>query len=156
MADNKNTNNLKNFRINRIKDIKEMYASEESSRRRYDRTYSYSAGDYTTAKAVRQALIDSVTNKDAVVDASRKMFQTSPIYAYLVNYLSNLFMWRYKVLPHRVYSKSKAKARKVINTEDYGIIPVYQKGGALVINPEFSGIAFHNGGVDDYRHIHAV
>lgn len=122
MADNKNTNNLKNFRINRIKDIKEMYASEESSRRRYDRTYSYSAGDYTTAKAVRQALIDSVTNKDAVVDASRKMFQTSPIYAYLVNYLSNLFMWRYKVLPHRVYSKSKAKARKVINTEDYGII----------------------------------
>ena len=48
------------------------------------------------------------------------------------------------------------EAEKIILTEDYGIIPVYQKGGALVINPEFSGIAFHNGGVDDYRHIHAV
>ena len=48
------------------------------------------------------------------------------------------------------------EAEKIILTEDYGIIPVYQKGGALVINPQFTGIAFHNGGVDDYRHIHAV
>ena len=41
-----------------------------------------------------------------------------------------------------------------ILTEDYAVMPVYQKGRALVIHPEITGIAFHNGGIDDYRHMH--
>lgn len=45
-------------------------------------------------------------------------------------------------------------AEKILLTEDYAVMPVYQKGRALVIHPEITGIAFHNGGVDDYRHMH--
>lgn len=47
-------------------------------------------------------------------------------------------------------------AEKIIVSDDHGVIPVYQNGGAMVINPEIEGIAFHSAGVDDYRHIHAA
>lgn len=47
-------------------------------------------------------------------------------------------------------------AEKIIVADDHGVIPVYQNGGAMVINPEISGVVFHSAGVDDYRHIHAA
>ena len=44
-------------------------------------------------------------------------------------------------------------AEKVLVQEDYGIVPVYQLGGAMLISPSISGIEFHSAGVDNYRHI---
>lgn len=35
--------------------------------------------------------------------------------------------------------------------DDMAIVPVYQSGGAMMINPAVSGIEFHAGGVDSYR-----
>ncbi|MGM9940773.1 MAG: peptide ABC transporter substrate-binding protein [Bulleidia sp.] len=35
--------------------------------------------------------------------------------------------------------------------DDMAMIPVYQSGGAMMINPAVSGIEFHAGGVDSYR-----
>ncbi|MCR4950023.1 MAG: peptide ABC transporter substrate-binding protein [Solobacterium sp.] len=43
-------------------------------------------------------------------------------------------------------------AEKII-VEDYGIIPVYQNGGAMLINPKVTGIEFHSAGVDSFRHV---
>lgn len=37
--------------------------------------------------------------------------------------------------------------------DDFGVIPVYQNGGAMLINPNVKGIEFHSAGVDSYRHI---
>ncbi len=37
--------------------------------------------------------------------------------------------------------------------EDMGAIPVFQNGGAMLINPAVSGIEFHNAAVDNYRKI---
>lgn len=37
--------------------------------------------------------------------------------------------------------------------DDYGTCPVYQNGGAMMINPKVTGIEFHNAGVDSYRHM---
>lgn len=37
--------------------------------------------------------------------------------------------------------------------DDYATVPLYQNGGAMMINPKVSGIQFHNGGVDSYRYI---
>ena len=37
--------------------------------------------------------------------------------------------------------------------EDYAMVPVYQNGGAMMINPKVTGIEFHNAGVDSYRHM---
>ncbi len=37
--------------------------------------------------------------------------------------------------------------------DDYAMCPIYQNGGAMMINPKVSGIEFHNAGVDNYRHM---
>lgn len=44
-------------------------------------------------------------------------------------------------------------AEKVIVVDDVGVIPVYQNGGAMMINPKVTGIEFHSASVDSYRHI---
>lgn len=37
--------------------------------------------------------------------------------------------------------------------DDYAMCPIYQNGGAMMINPKVTGIEFHNAGVDSYRHM---
>ncbi len=44
------------------------------------------------------------------------------------------------------------EAEKIV-LEDVALIPVYQNGGAILINPAVSGIQFHNAGVDSYRFV---
>lgn len=44
-------------------------------------------------------------------------------------------------------------AEKVLITKDYACVPVYQNGGAMMINPKVTGIDFHAAGVDSYRHV---
>ncbi|MBQ1319921.1 MAG: peptide ABC transporter substrate-binding protein [Solobacterium sp.] len=45
-------------------------------------------------------------------------------------------------------------AEKLLIADLYAMIPVYQNGGAMMINPAIDGIEFHAGAVDNYRHIH--
>ena len=45
------------------------------------------------------------------------------------------------------------EAEKILVSEDAGVVPIYQNGGAMMINPAVSGIEFHTAGVDNYRHI---
>lgn len=45
------------------------------------------------------------------------------------------------------------EAEKALVAEDFGIAPVYQNGGACLINPRMSGIEFHSASVDVFRHI---
>ena len=47
------------------------------------------------------------------------------------------------------------EAERIMVAEDYAVIPVYQNGGAMLINTEIKNINFHSAGVDDYRHIYA-
>ena len=46
-------------------------------------------------------------------------------------------------------------AEKFLIADLYAEIPVYQNGGAMMINPAIDGIEFHAGAVDNYRHIYA-
>jgi len=45
------------------------------------------------------------------------------------------------------------QAEKVLVQDDFGIVPVFQAGGAMIIRPTISGIQFHSAAVDNYRHI---
>jgi oligopeptide transport system substrate-binding protein len=45
-------------------------------------------------------------------------------------------------------------AEKLMVAEDYAVIPIYQNGGAMMINPDVTNVNFHSAGVDDYRHIY--
>ncbi len=49
--------------------------------------------------------------------------------------------------------ESLVEAEKILVSEDVAVVPVYQNGGALMINPKVSGIEFHTAGVDNYRHV---
>lgn len=48
------------------------------------------------------------------------------------------------------------EAEKVLCADDYGIVPVFQAGGAMLISPKITGIEFHSAGVDNYRHVKFV
>ena len=49
--------------------------------------------------------------------------------------------------------QSFLNAEKQLVATDTAIVPVFQAGGAMIINPNISGIEFHSAGVDSYRHI---
>lgn len=124
MADNKKqkTNSDNQFRVDRVKRIEKMYSDEQSVKRSRDRSTSYAAGTYTTAAELRKALNDGIANHDNLVELSRKLYSINPIYSGIIDYLANMFSWRYKVLPHKVYSRSKAKLRKDLKDEDFTIV----------------------------------
>lgn len=44
-------------------------------------------------------------------------------------------------------------AEKILISEDVAIIPLYQAGNTALMNPELTGIQYHAGGVDNYRHM---
>lgn len=113
---------LTQFAKSRVKELESLYADEMSTRRKYNRGTSYSTTTYTSANAVRKALRDGVANKDSVVEASKQLYATNPIYAATINYLTDMYMWKYKVTPHRVYTKSKAQARKTIDVENFMVL----------------------------------
>ncbi len=46
------------------------------------------------------------------------------------------------------------EAERVMVAEDFAVIPIYQNGGAMMINTNVSNVNFHSAGVDDYRHIY--
>lgn len=107
------------FRINRVSEIQKMYADEASTARRYGRSMSGASNTYNTAAKIRELLERSLQDKDSAVKLSQQLYAKNPIYSQLIEYLSNLFIWRYKVTPHKTYTKSKAKARKTIKEEDF-------------------------------------
>lgn len=110
------------FRVNRIKQLQTLYSDDVSLKRRYNQTPTYRSGTYADAKSVRTALEQALTNRDSVVETSKKLYATNPIYASVIDYISNMYMWRYKVTPHKVYSKSKAKNKKQIKDDDFTLI----------------------------------
>lgn len=112
----------KDFKIDRVKQIKKMYSDEQSAKRAQNRTTTYATRDFSSAVEVRQALEDAIQNHDSIVSASRKLYSINPIYAGVIDYLANMYNWRYKVTPHRVYTTSKAKIAKETKPEDFQII----------------------------------
>jgi oligopeptide transport system substrate-binding protein len=46
------------------------------------------------------------------------------------------------------------EAERLMVAEDFAVIPIYQNGGAMMINTSLRNINFHSAGVDDYRHIY--
>ena len=111
------------FRVDRIKAIKNLYSDQSSTKRRYNSNDSaLNLGNLNSAAAVRTLLQKAFTDRSQVVELSQKLYAINPIYSHVIDYMANMFMWRYKVTPHRVYSKSKAKSRKKLDEEDYNQI----------------------------------
>lgn len=121
MSTKDNTNQAK-FKVNRVKKIKEMYADERSIQRAFDTGSSSRNGEYTTAAAVRRALADGINNPTTLTETSRRLYALNPIYASVIDYLSNIYSWKYKVTPHKAYAKTKAKMKKKAKDDDFALI----------------------------------
>lgn len=94
--------NVTQMRKNRVKELNDIYADEISRKNRQDQTSVYAVNPVATAAAVRKLLKDAVTNKQTLVETSKELYVTNPIYASVINYLANIFTWQYKVMPHKV------------------------------------------------------
>lgn len=113
---------LAEFRTNRVNKLKEIYSDEPSVKRRHDQSVTYRSGTYANAAAVRQALDQGLQNREVIVETSKKLYAINPIYASVINYLSDMYMWRYKVTPHKIYTKSKAKIKKKLKEDDFTLM----------------------------------
>lgn len=113
---------VSSFRINRAKNIKEMYADDASLYNRYNRAQRNVSLSAKTAASVRSLLDKAITNRSEVVSMSKKLYAINPIYASVIEYMANMFMWRYKVTPRKLFTKSKSKAKKSLKSDDYNIM----------------------------------
>ena len=110
------------FRINRVKQLKDLYSDDQSTKRRYDQTQGYSTQTYKNAKELRDAMWKNISQPASLVELSKKLYAVNPIYSSIINYMSDMFYWRYKITPHKVYSKSKAKLRKQKKDDDFELM----------------------------------
>ena len=140
-----------NFSIDRAKQMKQIYSDETSVKNWIDSTITNTSSTYTTAAALRNAINSAITNRDSVVQLSKKLYATNPIYASIIDYLSNISMWRYKVTPHKIYTKSAKQAIKRDEKkfmEDYNLMLEVVDGLSLETKcPSILAMLLMNGGV---------
>lgn len=107
-----------NFKLNRTK-IKEMYKDDVSIRRNVNKNIGISTSMASlTADSLKNAyftLTDTLENQRKY---SAEAYTFYPIYANIVDYLSNMFCWRYTYIPRLV----KEKASKTDYMEIYGLM----------------------------------
>ncbi len=129
MSDKKNNNAVTDFnmkKVNRVKELQTLYSDEYDTRRRYDRSTPVThLGKYTSAADVRNAL-NKIANSGAnngykkeLAGISEALYATNPIYKSIIDYMVNMFKWNYKVVPHKLYTNSKAAARKHLKSDDF-------------------------------------
>ena len=119
-TDRKTLTNFKKTRVKDIKSIQEMYADDTSTRRGNNLTVgSTNTSKLMTAEQVRDALWKAIKDNSLAVAESKKLYATDPIYMAVIDYLSNMFMWRYKVIPHKVYTKNKSASRRKLTANSY-------------------------------------
>ena len=111
--------------------LKNFYNGEGSQRNQLNSAPNYKSLTNKIKKieeitTILQKAVNTGINsnqKQVLVDTSTRMYMTNPIYADIINYLSKLFMFRYKVIPHKLYTSSKAKVLdNTSNQKDYETI----------------------------------
>ena len=149
---NKSTADVKDFSISRANKLKEIYSDDIASKRRYGQNAKYKSKSYADANAVRSALESAANNRESIVETSKQLYATNPIYASVINYLANMYSWRYKITPHKVYVKSKKKAQKQMKTDEFNLmynlmLEVVDGIGIETKFPALLSLLFTNGGV---------
>lgn len=115
----KTDSKITNFRKDRVSIIESIYSDEPSTSRRYNRSLSGGSNLPSTAEEVRTLLNKSFSNTDAVVKLSQDLYARNPIYKSIIDYLVNIYIWRYKITPHKVYNKSKAQSKKSLKDDEF-------------------------------------
>ena len=121
-VDVENAKQALNFQISRVAKLRDLYADEAARENRQNLTTALGTQTYTSAAGIRNLLAESFNNKEEAVNLSKKLYATNPIYQTFIDYLANSYAWKYKVIPHKVYTKSKAKIKKVLDNDDFTVM----------------------------------
>ena len=79
--------------------IREMYKDDETVVRNVNKTTNSSSSVYSTDLSVIKNNYHTVGGLETVRRYSQELFAYSPIYQRYIEYLSNMFLWRYMYVP---------------------------------------------------------
>jgi hypothetical protein len=102
--------------------IREMYKGDETVVRNVNKTTNSSSSVYSTDLSVIKNNYHTVGGLETVRRYSQELFAYSPIYQRYIEYLSNMFLWRYMYVPRPVKERA--------TSADYG--EVYEQMGEAV------------------------
>lgn len=95
-----------NFKLSRAK-IKEMYKDDSSVRRNVNKSIAASSSIRgLTTEALKNTYYNLSVDLDNQRKYSREAYTFYPIYAALIDYLSNMYCWRYTYIPRLVKDKA--------------------------------------------------
>lgn len=106
----------------REKDLKEIYGSSETANNKYNRSLSFGAREYENAKQIRALLDKGIGARNELVNLSKKVYAINPIYAALISYYSDMFLWRYTLVPHKLPKFNTHIAAFRVKKKDYNDI----------------------------------
>lgn len=115
------------FSKERVKELRKLYSDESSAGNALNKPINFSSKTYKSADEIRKALQQAVTsgNRDDVVKLSKRMYSINPVYASLISYFSDMFLWRYTITPHKLLTKKindKPLSSFRIGKNDYATI----------------------------------
>jgi hypothetical protein len=107
------TQELDKFKIVKAK-IKEMYRDDESLKRsvNLNPTVSSSIGDVST-DTVKNVYYNLSTDLYTQRKYSNELYTFYPVYAEIIDYLSNIYMWRYTYIPRKYKEKANANYEEI-------------------------------------------
>lgn len=117
-----NTKQINQFKISRADKLKNLYSDETSWEHRIQETRNYGDLLYGNAREIRDALRLATDNRLDILKVSKLAYGVNPIYASIINYFSNMFLWRYKVTPHKIFKNSRVKDAKDVEENEYARI----------------------------------
>ena len=103
-------NQPQQFEKERIKNLVKIYSDPTSAKLNFNKNAGSSWSAFADAQAVRTSIINALNNIQTLVQQSINYYITNPIYSTILNYLANMYLWRYVVIPHKLYSGSSRKA----------------------------------------------
>ena len=95
--------------------LRTFYDDETTRGNKFNQPYSYKNLKLKKAEEVRNILQKAInsgiasTQKQVLVEASTRLYMTNPIYKSIIDYFANFFIYRYKVVPHKLMTNSRVK-----------------------------------------------
>ena len=108
--------------------LKNFYDDETTRGNRLNQPYTYKNLKIKKAEEVRNILQKAInsgiasTQKQVLIETSARLYMINPIYQMIVNYFANFFMYRYKVIPHKLITSSRIKKADGTTNKKYSHI----------------------------------
>lgn len=103
-----------NFKLNKAK-IKQMYKDDTSVRRNVNKELSASSSVQKLTDAGLASSFFSLSNLSTQRSYSQQAYSYYPIYSNYINYLSNMYCWRYTYIPRKVKDKINTNYAEIYN-----------------------------------------